>query len=252
MSILLTNFFGEFSLFLCTLPNTIKFKDFSFIFRAPAENFVHIRRSRFTYSFTKLLRDTAMLNKIWAAMILISILTAALRGCIGELGTALIEASQEAITLGLTIVGVISLWTGLTKVAERSGLMDFLEARLHPILHWLFPDIPPGHAAFRHIAANFTANLIGLGWAATPPGLKAMESLQELNPHPEKASRTMCAFMIINMSSLQLIPINMLAYRLRYGSANPAEIVGPALLATIVSTLTAVIYVKITNRTRPI
>lgn len=189
-----------------------------------------------------------MLNKIWAGMILISILVAAFTGRIGTLGTALIESSQEAITLGLSILGVISLWTGLTKIAEHSGLMDALEKKFRPILRWLFPDIPPNHIAYKHIATNFVANLIGLGWAATPPGLKAMESLQTLNPHPEKATRSMCAFMIINMSSLQLIPVNMLAYRLRYGSANPSEIVGPALIATMISTLTAILFIKISDR----
>ena len=189
-----------------------------------------------------------MLNKIWAGMLLLSILTAALTGRIDTLGTALIDASQEAVTLGISILGVISLWTGLTKIAENSGLMDRMAHRMRPVLRWLFPDIPAGHPAYKHIAANFVANLIGLGWAATPPGLKAMESLQTLNPHPDQATRSMCTFMIVNMSSLQLIPINMLAYRLRYGSVNPSEIVGPALLATIISTLTSILFVKITDR----
>jgi spore maturation protein A len=180
---------------------------------------------------------------------LLSLLVAALTGQIGEMSTALIESSEEAITLGLSILGVISLWTGLIKIAENSGLMEALEKKLRPVLHWLFPDIPPGHPAYRYIAANILANLIGLGWAATPPGLKAMESLQSLNEqHPKKASRSMCAFLILNMSSLQLIPVNMLAYRLRYGSANPSEIVGPAILATTVSTFVAIVFIKVAHR----
>ena len=98
------------------------------------------------------------------------------------------------------------------------------------------------------MATNIIANFIGLGWAATPPGLQAMQSLQELNPHPKQATRDMCTFMILNMSSLQLIPINMIAYRIQYGSANPTEIVGPAILATSVSTLVSILYAKLRYR----
>lgn len=189
-----------------------------------------------------------MLNWIWAGMILLSMVTAACNGTMAQLGTAMIDASGEAITLGISIVGVISLWTGMIRIAEDAGLMKLLGRKMRPVLHYLFPSIPEDHPALEHIAANMTANLIGLGWAATPPGLRAMESLQSLNPHPRMATRDMCTFMIVNMSSLQLIPINMLAYRVRYGSANPTEIVGPAILATAVSTVVAVIYAKIRYR----
>lgn len=189
-----------------------------------------------------------MLDRIWAAMILISIVVAAFTGRLGQLGTALIDSSGEAITLGISIVGVISLWTGLTKIGEDAGLMKKLSKKMLPFLKWLFPSIPQDHEAMEHISANIVANLIGLGWAATPPGLKAMESLQQLNPHPQRATKDMCSFMILNMSSLQLIPINMIAYRMRYGSNNPTEIVGPAILATAVSTIVALIYVKIRYR----
>lgn len=189
-----------------------------------------------------------MLDRIWAGMILISMVIAAVTGRMSELGTALIDSAGEAITLGISILGVISLWTGLTKIGEDSGLMKRLSRKMLPFLHWLCPSVPRDHPAMEHMSANIVANLIGLGWAATPPGLKAMQSLQELNPHPEKATRDMCSFMILNMSSLQLIPINMLAYRVRYGSLNPTEIVGPAILATLVSTIVALIYAKICYR----
>ncbi len=189
-----------------------------------------------------------MLDRIWAAMILVSIVVAAITGRMGELGTALIDSSGEAITLGISILGVISLWTGLTRIGEDAGLMKKLCKKMRPFLRWLFPAIPEEDEALEHISANIVANLIGLGWAATPPGLKAMESLQKRNPHPKRATKDMCSFMILNMSSLQLIPINMLAYRVRYGSANPTEIVGPAILATAVSTLVALIYIKIRYR----
>lgn len=190
-----------------------------------------------------------MLDYIWAGMLLVSVVVAALNGRIGELGTAFIDSSGEAITLGISILGVISLWTGLTRIGEDSGLMKKLGDKMKPFLRWMFPGIPENHEAMQHMAANIVANLIGLGWAATPPGLKAMESMQRLNPHPDRATRDMCSFMILNMSSLQLIPVNMLAYRVRYGSANPTEIVGPAILATAVSTLVAILYAKMRYHT---
>lgn len=186
-----------------------------------------------------------MLDYIWGGMILISVVVGVINGSISELGSALIDSAGEAITLGISIVGVISLWTGITKVAEEAGLIDLIGRKMRPMLHWLFPNIPRNHSAMKHIAANIIANLIGLGWAATPPGLKAMEEMQTLNPKAECATRDMCTFMIINMSSLQLIPINMLAYRVRYGSLAPNEIVGPAIIATTISTVVAIIYAKL-------
>jgi len=186
-----------------------------------------------------------VLDYIWAGMLLISVVVAAINGSVDELGTALIDSAGEAITLGISILGGISLWTGLTKIGEDAGLIKKMEEKMKPLLRWLFPGIPSEHDAMGHIAANIAANLIGLGWAATPPGLKAMKSMHQLNPHPEKATKDMCTFMILNMSSLQLVPVNMIAYRVRYGSANPMEIVGPAIAATAISTIVAIIYAKI-------
>ena len=134
------------------------------------------------------------------------------------------------------------------RIGEDAGMMDGLAKKMKPLLRWLFPDVPDDHPAQKHIATNFIANLLGLGWAATPPGLEAMKSLQTLNPDKQRASKAMCTFMIVNMSSLQLIPINMLAYRAQYGSANPSEIVGPAILATLISTLVGVAFAKIMER----
>ena len=189
-----------------------------------------------------------MLDRIWVGMIVISMIVAICNGQMADMGTALIDASGEAITLGISLLGIISLWTGLIRIGEDAGLMKRLGRALTPFLHWLFPSIPAHHAALEHMATNIIANFIGLGWAATPPGLQAMQSLQELNPHPKQATRDMCTFMILNMSSLQLIPNNMIAYRIQYGSANPTEIVAPAILATSVSTLVGILYAKLRYR----
>lgn len=186
-----------------------------------------------------------MLDYIWAGMILISVIVSALNGSMNEMAISLIDSAGEAINLGISILGVVSLWTGLTKIAEEAGLIKKIGVKMQPVLHWIFPGIPKDHEAMEYIAANIVSNLIGLGWAATPPGLKAMESMQKLNPHPDEATKDMCSFMIINMSSLQLIPINMLAYRANFGSASPTEIVGPTIVATLASTIAAIIYVKI-------
>lgn len=192
-----------------------------------------------------------MLNKIWAGMIVAAVIAAAFTGNMGAMGTQLIASSQEAISILLTLVGVVALWTGLMEIAEDSGLMKKLARGMRPVLRRLFPDIPDGHPAAKQISANFVANFFGLGWAATPPGLMAMESMAELNHHRAQASNAMCTFMIINMSSLQLIPINMIAYRSQYGSVNPSMIVAPALIATIISTAVGVIAAKGLERIWP-
>ena len=160
------------------------------------------------------------------------------------------------------------------RIAEKGGVIAGLSRKLKPILRFLFPQIPPDHIANEHIAANMIANVFGLGWAATPAGLKAMESLEALEESRRKdmgmqngeakrkrghhakqapvprgtANAEMCTFLIMNISSLQLIPVNIIAYRSQYGSVNPAEIIGPAILATVISTITAAIFCKFTQK----
>ena len=160
------------------------------------------------------------------------------------------------------------------RIAERGGVIAGLSRKLKPVLRFLFPQIPPGHVANEQIAANMIANIFGLGWAATPAGLKAMESLEELEESRRKemgtengaakrkkghqtktapvprgtANAEMCTLLIMNISSLQLIPVNIIAFRSQYGSVNPAEIIGPAILATVISTITAVIFCKFVQK----
>lgn len=193
-----------------------------------------------------------MLNYLWGGMILIAVVYGAVTGNVQAVGNAALDSSKEAVELCITMLGVMALWTGVMQIAEASGLTRKLIRLLRPVLHFLFPEIPEDSKANGYIASNMIANFLGLGWAATPFGLKAMEELQKINVaqggKKEVASRAMCTFLIINISSLQLIPVNIIAYRSQYGSVNPAGIVGPAILATLASTVAAVLFVAVTNK----
>lgn len=198
-----------------------------------------------------------MLNYLWAGMILIGIIFAAFTGRMPDITNAALDSSKEAITLCITMMGVMSFWVGLMEIAARAGIIRSASLRIRPLIRFLFPRLPAGHPAEEHITTNIIANVLGLGWAATPAGLKAMEQLSKLEedrrsgrmPGPVRkkgiASNEMCAFLIINISSLQLIPVNVIAYRSQYGSVNPAAIVGPAIAATFASTAVAVVYCKV-------
>lgn len=204
------------------------------------------------------------MNYLWGLMIVSGIVYAALTGTLPEVTQAAIDSSKEAVTLCITMVGVMSLWVGLMRIAEKAGIIAGAVRWLKPFLRFLFPGIPKEHLANQYIAENFIANVFGLGWAATPAGLRAMEELSKLEddrrrgrlPGPVRkkgiASNEMCTFLIINISSLQLIPVNVIAYRSQYGSVNPAAIVGPGIVATAVSTLVAVIFCKMMDGKRRI
>lgn len=178
-------------------------------------------------------------------MMLIGIVVGVFTGNITEVSNATISSAKEAVTLCITMLGVMSMWTGLVEIARKEGLIGQLTKGLGPILNRLFPTVPQDHPAREYIASNMIANVLGLGWAATPMGLKAMEALQELNEDEEKASSAMCTFLVINISSLQLIPVNIIAYRSQYGSVNPAQIVIPSIIATTISTLVGVAFCMI-------
>ena len=190
------------------------------------------------------------MNYLWAGMMLVAIIYGAIHGTIPEVTQAALDSSKEAVTLCITMLGILSLWMGLMKVGSASGLMGKMTRGIQPILSWLFPRIPKGHPAMEQIAVNCIANILGLGWAATPAGLNAMTELKNLEEERRTvpkgvASNETCVFLILNISSLQLIPMNVVAYRSQYGSINPTAIVGPAILATAVSTLAGVIFCKI-------
>ena len=192
-----------------------------------------------------------MLNYIWAFMVLAGILYAAVTGNIDAVSNGALDSAKEAITLCITMLGVLSLWTGLMEIAKQSGVMAQLTRLIRPLVRFLFPEIPKEHKSNEYITTNIVANILGLGWAATPPGLKAMESLAELTEEKNGrdkvhiASNEMCTFLVINISSLQLIPMNIIAYRSQYGSVNPTAVVGPGLAATLVSTIVGIVFCKV-------
>lgn len=191
------------------------------------------------------------MNYLWGCMILIGVVYGALTGNLSEVTDQALVSAREAITLCITMAGVMAFWVGIMEIADRAGFIRKAAKCMDPVIGFLFPGVPKGHPARNAMATNMIANLLGLGWAATPAGLDAMKELKTIpsSGHLPSANGVatdaMCDFLIINISSLQLIPVNIIAYRSQYGSVNPAYIVGPALIATLVSTLTAVIFIKI-------
>ena len=189
-----------------------------------------------------------MLNYLWGFMIIIGGIYGAFTGNIQAVADGAINSAKDAVTLCITMLGVMSLWTGLMEIAEKSGLIKTCTEKISPVMRWLFPYVPPQHDAMKHMTTNVIANILGLGWAATPAGLRAMNSLAQLNDSDKTASNAMCTFLVINVSSLQLIPVNIIAYRSQYGSTNPTAVVAPAIIATLVSTIVAVIFCRIMLR----
>ena len=201
-----------------------------------------------------------MLNYLWAGMILVGVVYGAFSGRMPDITNAALDSAKDAVSLCITMIGVMSFWTGIMEIASRAGIIETAAKKMKPLIRFLFPEIPEGHKAGEHITTNFIANFLGLGWAATPAGLKAMEELGKLEDDRRKGKvsgpvrkkeiegNEMCTFLIINISSLQLIPVNVIAYRSQYGSANPAAITGAGILATAVSTGAAIIFCKIMDR----
>lgn len=185
------------------------------------------------------------MNYLWGGMIVVGVIYAALTGNLGAVTNQALVSAKEAISLCITMAGAMAFWVGIMRIAERAGMVERIAQRMGGILGFLFPSVPAKSAARTHIATNFVANVLGLGWAATPAGLSAMKELKKLDAQSGRASDAMCDFLILNISSLQLIPVNIIAYRSQYGSVCPAAIVGPAILATLISTGAAVLFIKI-------
>lgn len=195
---------------------------------------------------------------LWGGMLLIGIVYGVLSGNVDEVTKAFVSCSGEAVSLCIAMAGITAMWTGMMKIAETSGLVAGLAEKMRPLIRFLFPKVDTESKAAHYICLNFLSNVLGLSWASTSSGLCAMKELKELQPQKENvhgsgnigltASNEMCTFLIINVSSLQLIPVNMIAYRAKYGSADPTAIVGPAILATAVSTAVAVIFCRIAGK----
>lgn len=217
-----------------------------------------------------------MLNYIWAFMIIAGVLYGGIQGgtMIGAVADGAIDSAKEAVELCIVMLGVVGMWNGIMNIARKSGLIDKWTRGFEPVLSFLFPRIPKEHPVRKDIAANMIANMLGLGWAATPAGLKAMHGLARLaeeqklwlaekpvtkrkishgsqknamtmNGGIKRATDEMCTFLVLNISSLQLIPMTIIAYRSQYGSADPTAVIGPGLAATLVTTVAAVIFCKI-------
>lgn len=186
-----------------------------------------------------------MLNWIWLGLVVAAVILGGLSGQLGEVTTAAFEACKTAVmTLALPLAGIMALWLGIMRLAEKSGLVLILARALRPVMRWLFPDVPANHPAMGSMVMNMAANMLGLNNAATPLGLRAMQDLEKLNPRPGTATNAMCTFLAINTSSIQLIPATTVAILAAAGAANPTSIIGTAFAATICSTAVGIIAVK--------
>lgn len=188
-----------------------------------------------------------MMNYLWGGMLLLGVIYGAFAGTLDGVTEAIINSAKEAVNLVIAIAGITAFWTGIMKIAEQTGLVEKLARRIQPLLRFLFPELKNQEKANYYMSLNFLSNFLGLSHASTSSGLLAFQELDRLNGYSTIASKSMCTFLIINVSSLQLLPINMIAYRAQYGSPNPAAIVGPAIFATGMSTLAAVIFCRIMN-----
>lgn len=184
-----------------------------------------------------------MLNYIWAVMIVIAVIYGTATGNMAAVGDGAISSAKEAVELCITMIGVMSMWMGIMEVARNAGVIQKLEELLSPFIGWLFPVLDKGSKATEHITTNVIANILGLGWAATPAGLRAMEELAV--PDNDTATDEMCTFLVLNVSSLQLIPVNIIAYRSQYGAVSPTAIVAPAIVATTIGTIVGIVFCKI-------
>ncbi|QUH25104.1 nucleoside recognition domain-containing protein [Serpentinicella alkaliphila] len=185
------------------------------------------------------------MNLIWFLMISFGIVVAIITGKTEIINQVIIKDSQEAVIFAIGLTGIMAFWLGLMNIAKKSGLINNLASLMKPITKLLFPDIPQNHPAISAIMMNMVANMFGAGNSATALGIKAMEELQGLNKNKAVATNAMCMFLVINMSSIQLIPLTVLKVRADTGSLMPTEIISTTILATAVSTIVGVVVCKL-------
>ena len=192
-----------------------------------------------------------MVNVIWAALIFIAIIYSLLTGQVDTINNGILTHATTGVNLILEMMPLIVLWTGIMKIAEKSGLLEVFSRALNPILRRLFPSLPKTHKALGYIASNIGANMLGLGSAATPFGLKAMDELQKDNPHKDTATEAMITFLVLNTGGVTLIPTTVIALRILHGSINPTEIIITSILATAVSSISGLLldyFIRRRNR----
>lgn len=186
-----------------------------------------------------------MLNYIWFGMLATGFIIGIMNGRVNEVSNAVIESSSDAIKLSINLLGIMCLWSGMMKIAEKSGLVKNITSVVRPFLSFLFPKIPKNHPAMGAILMNLAANILGLGNAATPLGLNAMSELSKLNPSKHTVSNEIAMFLVLNTASLQLIPTSVIAIRAQAGSVNPTEIIGTVWVASAFAAVAGVVSTKI-------
>lgn len=191
-----------------------------------------------------------MLNYIWSGMIVVGIIVAFINGRVDAVTNAVIDSSKNAIQMSIELLGIMCMWLGIMKIAEKAGMIEGIAKYMRPITKIIFSKVPQDHPAMGAIVMNIVANLMGLGNAATPLGLKAMGELQKLNKNKDTASDSMCMFLIINTCSIQLIPATLIAIRSATGSNNPTEIIAPVWISSICASITGIILAKISETRR--
>ena len=192
-----------------------------------------------------------MMNYIWFGLMAVALVVAAVNGTAEAVTKGAVESATSAVQIAIGLVGIMTLWLGMMRVAEAAGLVSLVGRALSPVLRWLFPDVPPGHPAAGAIVLAVAANVLGLNNAATPLGIKAMEELQTLNPEKETATNAMVTLMAITTSGVQLIPATMIGVLLAAGSTNPTAIIAPTIVATFIGTVAAVIAARVQQRFYP-
>ena len=189
-----------------------------------------------------------MINGIWCGLIVIGVIVSMFTGKIQAVTDSAISPAGTAVEISIGLVGVMALWLGLMKIAEEAGMVRAMGRAMKPLMIRLFPEVPADHPAMGSMVANMAANFFGLGNAATPLGIKAMQELQDLNTNKDEASNAMVMFLAINTSSVTLISSSVIAYRTAAGSANAAEVIAPTIVATLVSTAVGIIACKVLQK----
>jgi spore maturation protein A len=193
-----------------------------------------------------------MLNYIWFGLMAIAVVVAAINGTAEAVTRGAVESASSAVQIAIGLVGIMTLWLGMMRVAEAAGLVSLVGRALRPLMRWLFPDVPSAHPAAGAIVLALAANMLGLNNAATPLGIKAMEELQTLNPDKDTATNAMVMLMAITTAGVQLVPASMIGVLAAAGSTNPTAIIAPTIVATAAGTVAAVIAARVLERFYPV